>query len=217
MPALLCDLDGTLVDSRADLATAVNLLLVELELPPLPLARVVLHVGRGARALVRRSLDDVDPGVRIPRDDPRLRRFLHHYEQVLLDRTVPFPGVVEGLERLRSAGVSLAVVTNKPEAPARAVLDGLGLTDRFGAILGGDTLATRKPAPQMLVRAAQGLGVNLGDCVMLGDSDVDIAAGRAAGIPAWWCSWGGFHPDRPAEADAVVDRFDDVVERMLRR
>jgi phosphoglycolate phosphatase len=211
--ALLCDLDGTLVDSRFDLASALNLLFAELGLTPLPLDVVVRHVGRGARSLIQRCLlevgSDMDP------QDARLRRFLHHYESVLLDRTRPFPGVVEGLEELCAAGVALAVVTNKPLGPARRVLDGLDLTQYFGSVYGGDSLRTKKPEPEMLLAAASELGVEPGRCLMLGDSDVDIAAAAAAGMAGIWCSWGGFHPDRPADADEVVDRFEQVVEAAL--
>ncbi len=209
--ALLCDLDGTLVDSRQDLAAAVNLLLAELSLPSLPMDRVLAHVGRGARALIRRCLEEVEAD--IPPDDPRLRRFLHHYERVLLDHTVAFPGVERGLEALSRQGVKLAVVTNKPIAPARLVLAGLNLHRWFPVVLGGDSLATRKPEPEMLLTAAEALGVAPADCTMLGDSDVDIDAARAAGMPALWCSWGGIHADRPAEAEVEVRSFDEVVAR----
>ena len=210
--ALLCDLDGTLVDSRTDLATAVNLLFEELGLAPLPIERVIQHVGRGARVLVRRCLEEV--AADIPGDDERLRRFLHHYERVILDTTRPFVGVREGLEQLRREGFGLAVVTNKPEGPARELLSGLDMTDLFTVVLGGDSLPTRKPEPEMLLVAAQRLGVAPGDCVMLGDSDVDIAAAVAAGMRGMWCSWGGFHPDQPAQADVVVHRFAEVVSAL---
>lgn len=212
MRALLCDLDGTLVDSRRDLATAVNLLFEELGLPALPLERVILHVGRGARVLVRRCLREVEAD--ISEQDARLRRFLHHYERVMLQTTAPFGGVREGLERLREEGVALAVVTNKPESPARAVLAGLDLAGLFPVVLGGDTLPTRKPEPEMLLEAARQLGATPSQCVMLGDSDVDIAAATAANMRGIWCSWGGFHPDQPAQADAVVHRFEEVVAEL---
>jgi 2-phosphoglycolate phosphatase len=209
--ALLCDLDGTLVDSRRDLAAAVDLLFGDLGLPPLPPERVVAHVGRGARSLIRRCLDEV--GAAIPDEDPRLRAFLPHYERVLLQTTRPFDGVMEGLAVLRDRGVRLAVVTNKPVDPARLVLEGLGMEGFFPVVLGGDSLPTRKPDPEMLLEAADRLGIEPPACLMLGDSDVDIDAARAAGMPALWCSWGGFHADRPARADGVVHRFGEVVDR----
>ena len=213
--AVLFDLDGTLVDSRRDLAAATNLLLGELGLASIPLETVCTFVGRGARTLVRRALDHVDPEQRIDRADPALRRFLKHYESVLLATTVPFPGVVAGLTLLAEASIPMAIVTNKPEAPARVVLDGLGLTSWFGAIYGGDTLGRRKPHPDMLIRAARDLGVGLDGCLMVGDSDVDIEAARAAGVSGAWCSWGGFHPERPHAADHRVDAFEELVALVL--
>jgi phosphoglycolate phosphatase len=212
---LLLDLDGTLIDSRRDLAAGVNLLLAELGVHPLPQAQIWGYIGRGARSLVRRALDAADPEQRVPRDDVILRRFLGHYQAVLLNTTVPFPGVVEGLSRLTEAGVPLAVVTNKPLEPAMECLEGLGLTRYFGAILGGDTLPTKKPDPALLQEAARRLGVRLDRCLMVGDSDVDVDAAINAGIPAVWCSWGGIHMDRPTRACLPVSRFNEVVELSL--
>ena len=209
---LLLDLDGTLIDSRRDLAAAMNLLLAELGLEPLPLDVVSGLVGRGARTLVGRALDLADPARSISRDSPSLRSFLGHYESVMLDTTAPFPGVVPGLEALKRRGVPMALVTNKPHAPTVRVLDGLDLARFFDVVLGGDSLPDRKPEPGMLIEAARRLGVPLGDCLMVGDSDVDIEAGRAAGVPSIWCSWGGFHPEQPGDMDLRVDTFDDVVQ-----
>jgi phosphoglycolate phosphatase len=213
--ALLLDLDGTLIDSRQDLAAATNRLLAEVGLAPLPLETVCSYVGRGARALVRRALEAADPDGRVPRSPTVLRRFLGHYEQVLLDSTVAFPGVREGLVRLRSAGVGLAVVTNKPIAPTRRILDGLDLAEMFTVILGGDSLATKKPDPALLIAAASALSVRLDGCLMVGDSDVDMEAAANAGVQGVWCSWGGIHPDRPASFDRVAHSFDEIVSLAL--
>jgi len=214
---LLLDLDGTLIDSRRDLAAATNLLLAEHGVPPLPLEQVCSYIGRGARSLVRRSLDAADPEGRIARDSPTLRRFLHHYRGVLLDTTVPFPGVVAGLRELRAAGVPMAVVTNKPLEPAMACLDGLDLTRWFDAVLGGDSLPTKKPDAAPLIEAARRLRVPLAGCLMVGDSDVDVDAAAAAGVPGLWCAWGGIHPDRPQGPCRRVDRFEEVVALSLGR
>ena len=211
MSPLLLDLDGTLIDSRRDLATGVNLLLGELGLPTLPVETVLSFVGRGARSLIQRSIDHVDPSGKAPRDESTLRRFLGHYQSVLLDTTRPYPGVVEGLDRLQAAGVPLAVVSNKPEAPTLQIVEALGLSRYFRVVLGGDSTPTRKPDPGPLRVAAERLGVPLQSCVMVGDSDVDIAAAEAAGIPGVWCSWGGIHPDQPTSSPRVAHRFGDVV------
>ncbi len=215
MRALLLDLDGTLIDSRRDLAAATNRLLAEAGLAPLPLDTVCSFVGRGARALVRRALDAADPDSRVPRSQEVLRRFLGHYEQVLLDSTVPFSGVREGLAQLRDAGVALAVVTNKPIAPTRTILDGLDLSGLFSVVLGGDSLPTKKPDPAPLLAAAEALGVGLESCLMVGDSDVDMDAASNAGVQGVWCSWGGIHPDCPSNFDRVARSFDEVVSLTL--
>jgi phosphoglycolate phosphatase len=212
--AALFDLDGTLIDSRQDLADSVNALLVELGAAPLPDPVVLSFVGNGARSLIRRAWAEAAPGRPVP-GDGLLRRFLPLYEQRLLAHTVPYPGVVDGLERLKAAGVPMALVTNKPEAPARRILEGLGLSERFDCVLGGDSLQTKKPAPQMLLAAAAALGTPPARCLMVGDSDVDVEAGIAAGVPTVWCTWGGIHPDRPAQAESVADRFEQVVRRLL--
>ncbi len=212
MTPLLLDLDGTLVDSAQDLASAVNSVLVELGLAPLPQTTLMSFVGRGARSLVRRAIEHADPSGQVARDEAVLRRFLGHYEKVMLQHTVPFPGVSAGLELLRAAGVPMAIVSNKPEEPTLLISEALGLSPFFGATLGGDSTDQKKPSARPLEVAAARLGVALADCVMVGDSDVDIAAAEAAGIPGVWVTWGGIHPDRPSRADHVAHSFDAIVE-----
>lgn len=211
---VLFDLDGTLIDSGADLARAANLLLAELGLSPLPPAQVRSFIGRGARALVARTLEAADPEQRIARDDPRLRRFLPLYESVLLETTTVFAGVADGLARLLDAGLLLAIVTNKPIAPTRVLVRALGLEASFGVVLGGDSLPTRKPDPAMLHHAAGALGLGTESCALVGDSDVDIEAAAAAGCRAWWCAWGGIHPDRPVGGRPVAT-FPQLVDELL--
>ena len=213
MHPLLLDLDGTLVDSRRDLAAAVNALLGDLGLEPLSTEIVVGFVGNGARTLVVRALAAADPEGRAPRDEPTLRSFLGHYQRVMLDHTAPYPGVMDGLARLRAAGVPHAIVTNKPEAPARVIVGALGID--ADVLLGGDTLPTRKPDPAMLEEAARRLDVPLETCLMVGDSDVDVESALRAGVPAVWCSWGGIHRDSPCQPCRRADRFEQVVELAL--
>lgn len=216
MTPLLLDLDGTLVDSAQDLGSAVNSLLIELDLAPLPLPTLMSFVGHGARSLVRRAIEHADPSGQVARDEAVLRRFLGHYKKVMLNHTAPFPGVSSGLERLRAAGVPMAIVSNKPEEPTLIISEALGLSPFFGAILGGDSTDQKKPSARPLEVAAARLGVPLSDCVMIGDSDVDIAAAEAAGIPGVWVTWGGIHPDRPPRTDHVAHSFETIVEIGLR-
>jgi phosphoglycolate phosphatase len=214
---LLLDLDGTLVDSAQDLASAVNALLEELGLQSLPQPTLMSFVGRGARSLVRRAIEEADPSGAAARDESVLRRFLGHYKKVMLEHTVPFPGVVTGLEQLSRAGVPMAIVSNKPEEPTLVIAEALGLSPFFGAILGGDSTNEKKPSALPLRLAAERLKVPLADCVMVGDSDVDIEAARAAKIPGVWVTWGGIHPDRPARAEWVASSFDVIVDIGLGR
>lgn len=214
--AALFDLDGTLIDSRRDLADAVNALLVEAGAAPLPLDQVMAFVGRGARTLLTRSFAAAAPHLEPPTDDRWYRAFLDHYDRRLLDHTHLYDGVDAGLRTLQAAGVPMAVVSNKPEAPARKILDGLGVLDLFPVVLGGDSVAARKPAAEMLQRAAADLGVDLHRAWMIGDSDVDAEAAHAAGCSFLWCSWGGIRHERPEAAEHVAASFAEVVDRLLR-
>ena len=137
------DLDGTLIDSRADLAASVNHVLASLGRPQLPSEQLVAFVGDGARMLVQRALAAVgDDRVSIALD-----RFLAHYGSHLLDRTHPYSGIPSLLNQLSAADVVLSLESNKPEAMCRTILDGLGWLPRFVAVLGGDSVTRRKPDP----------------------------------------------------------------------
>ncbi|HEX5760789.1 MAG TPA: HAD-IA family hydrolase [Thermoanaerobaculia bacterium] len=194
--ALVFDLDGTLVDSRRDLATALNRTRAELGLPPLMLAEVVGMVGEGARRLVEKA---IGPDVPPERFEPVFGRYLQHYRAVLLDTTRPYDGVPEALERL-AARYPLAVLTNKPEELSRALLAGLGLLGWFAALLGGDSLPSRKPDPAGLLHLAARLGAPPADVLLVGDSAIDAATARAAGARFALVTWGF---PRPADLAAV--------------
>jgi phosphoglycolate phosphatase len=211
---LLFDLDGTLVDSREDLAASVNLTLAEMGRGPLAGERVAGFVGEGVAKLIERALaaslgrapapDEVASGVEV---------FRRHYRLHLLDGTRPYPQVAETLSRLRA--LPMAVVTNKPADFTLAILEGLGLRGRFRAVLGGDSLPERKPRPEPLLAAARLCGgAAPAECLMVGDSWVDIAAGKAAGT--WTCGFtGGFRGREElaeAGADFLIDSFAELVK-----
>jgi phosphoglycolate phosphatase len=177
----LFDLDGTLIDSKGDIASSLNLALARAGLPHLPPARIAGFVGDGVRKLVERSLREAlggEPG------EPLLLQvmdfYLEEYGQHLLDTTRLFQGVEEALVRLDWA--ALAVVTNKPERFSRQILDALGISRRFRLVLGGDSTRLRKPDPAPLLEAMERCGAGPGDSVMVGDSPVDVQAGKAAGV-----------------------------------
>ncbi len=179
---LLFDLDGTLVDSAVDLATAVNLLRHEHHLPPLTIKTVRSYVGDGATMLVRRAMPEGDFRVE------QLHRFLELYTQHLVDKTHPYPGIVDFLQQRLQ--LKMAVVTNKPEKLSRQLLDRLDLSRYFGAVIGGDTFDRKKPAAKPLLAAVEQLGSTPEQAVMIGDHHTDLHAGTAAGIATCFCGWG---------------------------
>ena len=144
------------------------------------------YVGEGARRLVERALgpDDRD------RAEAALAEFLRHYADHLLDATRPYPGMVAALEALAARGVTLSVLTNKPEDMSRAILDGLGLASHFLDVVGGDSLPTRKPEPEGLERLRARTATTRERMLLVGDSAVDVRTGRAAGVATCGVAWG---------------------------
>jgi phosphoglycolate phosphatase len=166
-------------------------MLRRLGLPPLSEVTVVGYVGEGVRRLVERSLGtsdeaSIDAGVAI---------FRPYYLEHHLDRTLPYPGIPEALAGLAAAGRALSVLTNKPEAMSRSLLEGLGLLGRFLTVVGGDTLATRKPAPEGMRHLAGAAGIPLERTLLVGDSAIDLETARAAGSSFCGALW-GFFPER---------------------
>lgn len=184
---LLFDLDGTLVDSVADLATAVNLLRGELELPPLLLPAVREFVGDGARELVRRALPE---GLF---EERQLQRFLLLYGEHLADQTSVYPGIRELLNLYSPA--SLAIVTNKPLALTLRLLELLELKECFAAVIGGDSAPVKKPSPVPVRMALHRLGRPATGAIMIGDHHTDLRAGHGAGVATCFCAWGLGHDD----------------------
>lgn len=200
---LVFDLDGTLVDSVPDLADAARRMLARRGLATVSDAEVTAMVGDGAAVLVRRIF--AHHGT-VP-DDTAQGEFLADYTAHAADRTLPYPGVADGLARLRHAGWRLAVCTNKPVEPARHLLAELGLLGHFVAITGGDSFAVRKPDPDHVRQTLALAGGTAPRAVMVGDSAHDIAAGRGAGLRTIHAAWGYGAADG---ADAVAARFDEV-------
>src|SRR5262249_24020138 len=204
---LLFDLDGTLVDSRADLINSVNLMLAELGRATLPEMRVLSFVGEGARMLVERALKADQNGATPDYDiDHALEVFRRHYREHLLDKTRVYPGVKETLARL--GHIPKAVVTNKPYEFTISLLEGIGLSPYFKVVIGGDCLPERKPSPLMLLPAARRGGALGSECLMIGGSRVDVEAGRAADMKT--C---GYIPGFRGRTELVEAGVDYVIER----
>jgi len=218
-PAILFDLDGTLVDSLPDLCRALNLLLEEERRRPLTDSEIRPMVGDGAARLVERAL--AATGGLAAGDLPVMtRRFLIFYEDGVADQTRPYPGVVETLTALRDRGFAMAVCTNKPHRPSVEILAALGLREFFPAVVGGDSIdGARKPDPRMVIAALEAVGAPLGRALFVGDSANDVGAARAAGLPVAIVTYGYARgPVSELGADALIDRFSDlpaVVDRLL--
>jgi phosphoglycolate phosphatase len=194
----LFDLDGTLIDSRADIANSLNLALARMDLPPLHESCIADFVGEGVQKLIERSLlatTGREPESTLTQKGIVL--FREEYGNHLLDRTRLCPNVTQALDCLPWA--KFAVVSNKPENLSRRILEGLGLARRFCIILGGDSTQNRKPDPESLLKAMNLCKALPVETVMVGDSAVDIEAGKAAGV--FTCGiLGGFRPRGELEA-----------------
>ena len=202
--AALFDLDGTLVDSRADLATGVNLTRVDLGLPPLDPAQVAGYVGDGVRRLLTRAL---------PECPERLEEALElnrgHYGRHLLDATRLYPGVREALEAIRAGGFRLAVVTNKPREFTLPLLEGLCVLDLFTTVVAGGDGPVLKPDPAPLQLALERCGCPAPGSWIAGDHHTDLEAGRRAGVSRCLCRY-GFGTPGAETWDLAVDSLGEL-------
>ncbi len=198
----LFDLDGTLIDSKTDIAYALNSALARAGFKPLPVSKVAEFVGDGVQKLVRRSLREAMGAEAVSEQIATvIDLYLQEYEAHLLDTTSLHDGVREALNRLGWA--SFGVVTNKPERFSRRILEGLEVGDRFCVIVGGDTIPQRKPDPAPLQEAMRRCAAAPSETVMVGDSAVDVVAGKAAGL--FTCGVTGGFRDRAELESAGCD------------
>lgn len=208
------DLDGTLLDTSGDLAAAVNHALGTIGRAPLPVAEITPMIGGGARHMLAQGMERTG-GCDDATLDTLHQRLLAYYEDHICVLTRPYPHCLDALDALAGKGVRLAIMTNKIERFARTILDRLGLTDRFAAIVGGDTMGVGKPSPvpiRAMVERAGG-----GRAAFVGDSIYDVRGAHAAGLPVIACSFGFMtQPVETLGADAIIDGFDALVPTLER-
>ncbi len=211
--ALLFDLDGTLIDSVPDLASAVDHTLKSADLPVAGEALVRGWVGNGARKLLARALEHCCGRADEAELDRLLPVFFEVYEQCCAEHTVAYAGVETALQHWHQAGIRLACVTNKPERFALKIIRHFAWAEWMPVVLGGDSLAQKKPSPEPLWEACRRLGVAPTGAIMVGDSVNDVQAARAAGMPVIAVPYGyNYGSDiREAGPDLVVSQLDELL------
>jgi phosphoglycolate phosphatase len=206
------DLDGTLIDSKLDLAHAVNATRAHLNLPPLEHELIFSYVGNGAPVLIRRVLG---PEASEELVNQALEYFLAYYREHMLDYTVLYPGVRETLEKLDNGERRLAVLTNKPVRISAAILDGLNVGQHFFRVYGGNSFEQKKPDPIGIETLLREAGARKERTLMVGDSAVDIQTARNAGIPCCGVTY-GFQPESLAACppDFLIERMDKLLDAL---
>ncbi len=203
---LIFDLDGTLIDSRLDLANSVNATRAYMGMGPLPHETVFSYVGNGAPVLIQRALG---PGASAEDQERALHFFIRYYHDHRLDDTVLYPGVADTLDALAGAGVTMAVLTNKPVRISEAICEGLNVARHFVRVYGGNSFAQKKPDPVGILQLIRETGAAPARTLMVGDSSVDIETARNAGVKSAGLTY-GFQPEslQAVPPDFLLDQFE---------
>jgi phosphoglycolate phosphatase len=214
LSAAIVDLDGTMIDTLGDFVVALNATLDELRLPAVGRDDVARLVGKGSEHLIRSVL--ALSGAGEDRYEPAWSAYQRHYLAVNGLHADVYPGVVEGLQQLRSRGLKLACLTNKPTAFARPLLEAKGLAPFFDQVFGGDAFERKKPDPLPLRKTCEALGSAPAATLVIGDSRNDAEAARAAGCPVMLVTYGYNHgePVRAVDADGFLDSLAAVADHL---
>lgn len=215
MNLVIFDLDGTLVDSKLDLVHSVNAARALMNLGPISEELVSSYVGNGVPVLMRRALGPEASEADVER---ALKYFLAYYREHMLDNTRPYPGVREALERLHSASIRMAVLTNKPVRFSRSMVEGLGLKDHFFQVYGGNSFEQKKPDPVGIETLLSESGAARERTIMVGDSGVDVETARNAGVTSCGVSY-GLQPEtfREYPPDLLIDNMLELADYVLSR
>jgi phosphoglycolate phosphatase len=211
-PAVIFDLDGTLVDTAPDLWAATNHVLTSNGRAGVSLDDVYEMVGMGAKKLIERGFERTGDPIRADMIDIMFRQFIDHYTANITATSNPYPGVLDLLEELQGRGIGMAVCTNKLERLSVKLINGLGMDHYFSAIIGPDTTGVAKPDPRPLRTAIEKAGSTPERAVMIGDSATDIRTAQAAQVPVIAVSFG--YTDTHVSAfdpTHVVDHFDEIL------
>jgi phosphoglycolate phosphatase len=207
---LVFDLDGTLIDSGEDLALSVNATLEKMGRAALPHEQIFGYVGQGAGRLIERALG---PGVTVDEREKGLAYFLSYYRTHMLDHTVTYPGVREGLAAL--AGMPMAVLTNKPVRFSQMILQGLGLAPYFRYVYGGNSFESKKPDPAGMQVLLSDFGAAPEQTMLVGDSEIDVLTARNAGTWSCCVSYGlGSHRLAEFPPDLLLDSLTELVPHL---
>jgi phosphoglycolate phosphatase len=210
MDLLIFDLDGTLIDSKLDLAHAVNATRAMMGFTPLDHEIVYSYVGNGAPVLIRRAIGPEASEEQLQR---ALEFFLDYYREHMLDFTLLYPGVRETLDALHASGTKMAVLTNKPVRLSQAILDGLGVGGHFTRVYGGNSFEQKKPHPIGVETLLVDTGIPRDRALMVGDSAVDVRTARNAGIACCGVTY-GFQPETliTDPPDFLIDRMEQLLD-----
>ncbi|QEK37043.1 HAD-IA family hydrolase [Acinetobacter johnsonii] len=210
---LLFDLDGTLVDSATDLHRAMNMSLNALQLPTVTESQVRVWVGKGTALFCQSTLQHLTGKVDPAQQQQLLDTFLKIYNADPCVETQPFDGILEFLEWGLAQKKTMICVTNKPELPARAIVDHLDMTHYFADVIGGDRFEERKPHPRQLLHCVEQYAQSKGQVLMIGDSSNDVEAARRAGIDCVVVSYGYNHGENilDCQPQQVVDNLCELI------
>ena len=210
---LIFDLDGTLADTGQDITDSINFALEPLGIKPYPVEEIKAMVGSGITKLLRSlalSDDQAEAGKsESNRFEKVVERFLNFYSNHLLDKTTAYPAVKETLLKLDS--YKKAVLSNKREAFSKKILDGLGLLGTLDAVFGSDSLSEKKPSPVPVLEILDSFGISGDEAVIIGDSNFDIEAGKAAGIRSIAVTYGFRSKETLTDADFMIDSFGELL------